>query len=182
MVRLAGVMYRELGAAPPALAQEQFTRWERAAGAAVRQRLGADLVIVVCEDPGIPGRLIACGAGTVAVRLPNPWHPDPRVGYVQWMSTEPGHRHQGHARAVLRRLVAWFEAGGIGTVELHASAGGAPLYRSEGFWGGSTGLAMRYRAWDPPPGSPEGSWGPATPGKPVGGGEPAGGDPVAHQG
>ena len=156
VVRLAGVMYRELGAAPPALSTAQFADWERAAAIAVRRRLGQDLVVVVCDDPQAAGRPVACGAGNVAVRLPNAWHRDPRVGYVQWMSTDPAHRRQGHARAVLRRLMAWFAAEGIGTVELHASAGGAPLYRSEGFWGGSTGLAMRHRAWDPPPGETTG--------------------------
>lgn len=153
VVRLAGVMYQAMGAGPPAVAADQWERWQVEATAAVHRRLGHDLVVLVRDRPG--GGLVACGAGTVSTRLPNPWHLDPRVGYVQWMSTDEDGRRQGHGRAVLRGLVAWFAAQGIDTVELHASPSGAPLYRSEGFWGGSTGLAMRRRSWDPPP--PEGA-------------------------
>lgn len=155
VVRLAGVMYRALGAVPPSVPVEQWDRWTAAAAASVRGRLGRDLVVFVCDRPG--GGLVACGAGTVSVRLPSPWHPDARVGYVQWMSTDPDARRRGHARAVLRALVGWFGSQGIDTVELHASAAGAPLYRSEGFWGGSTGVAMRRRGWDPPPAC-DGPW------------------------
>ncbi len=159
VVRLAGVMYRSLGAGPPAVPEERFAAWAADAAAEVRRRLGRDLVVAVCEEPDRPGRLVACGAGNVAVRLPNAWHVDHRVGYVQWMSTDPAHRRRGYARAVLRRLMAWYQAEGIGVVELHASSEGAPLYRSEGFWGGSTGLAMRYRPWDPPPAAGPGAAG-----------------------
>lgn len=149
VVRLAGVMYRSLGAAPQALPADRWDRWLGEAADAVRRRLGRDLAVFVCDRR--EGGLAACGAGTVSARLPHPWHPEARVGYVQWMSTDPDRRRQGHGRAILRALVAWFAAQGIDTVELHATAAGAPLYRSEGFWGGSTGTAMRRRSWDPPP-------------------------------
>ncbi|HXQ89925.1 MAG TPA: GNAT family N-acetyltransferase [Acidimicrobiales bacterium] len=148
VVRLAELMYRSLGAS---LSEDTWARWRQAAERATTERLGHDLAVVVAEDPGDAGHLVSCGVGTVSTRLPNPWHDDDRVGYIQWMSTEPAFQRRGLARAVLRGLLQWFEALGIGNVELHASGAGAPLYRSEGFWEGSTGLALRHRAWDPPP-------------------------------
>lgn len=148
IVRLAELMYRDLGIELPA---ERWERWRAAARRSVLARLGADLTVVVAEDPGGAGGLVACGAGSIVDRLPHPSQDDPRVGYIQWMSTEVAHRRRGLARAVLRSLLAWYEAHGVDTVELHASPEGAPLYRSEGFWEGSTGVAMRRRSWDPPP-------------------------------
>lgn len=108
--------------------------------------------LFVVEDPTRPGVLVSCGAGVIATRLPNPWHPDGRAGYVQWMSTDPAFRRRGLGRAVLRAVLDWFEDCGVENVELHATAEGAPLYRSEGFWRGSSGEPMRRRPWDPPPG------------------------------
>jgi len=149
IARLAELMYRSLGLS---LDEESWGRWRVGAQEAVRTRLGADLTVVVAEEPGAPGRLVACGAGVVFERMPGPAG-DARVGYVQWMSTELAFRRRGLARAVLRALLAWFEAQGVHDVELHASPQGRPLYRSEGFWEGSTGLALRRRPWDPAPGT-----------------------------
>ena len=84
-------------------------------------------------------------------RFPTVGQPDGRVGYVQWMSTDPAYRRQGLGRGVLRALLAWFEGGGIDNVELHASPDGAPLYKAEGFWRGTGGEALRRRPYDPPP-------------------------------
>jgi GNAT superfamily N-acetyltransferase len=149
VARLAELMYRSLGLVLP---DEAWERWRRAAVGAVSARLGADLFVVVAEGPGAPGRLVSCGAGAISARLPGP-AADDRVGYIQWMSTEPDFRRRGLGRAVLRALLEWLESEGVDNVELHASVDGAHLYRSEGFWEGSTGLALRRRSWDPPPGS-----------------------------
>ncbi|HVA02459.1 MAG TPA: GNAT family N-acetyltransferase [Acidimicrobiales bacterium] len=149
VARLAEVMYRSLGIV---LDDEVWERWRVSARAAVSGLLGAQLTVVVAEDPGAPGRLVACGAGVISLRLPNPSHASARVGYVQWMSTERDFRRRGFGRAVLRGLLEWFESQGVDNVELHASADGKALYRSEGFWEGSTGLALRRRPWDPVPG------------------------------
>jgi len=54
-------------------------------------------------------------------------------------------------RTSLRALLEWFGSEGVDNVELHASPDGEPLYRSEGFWEGSTALALRRRSWDPAP-------------------------------
>jgi GNAT superfamily N-acetyltransferase len=149
VVRLAELMFRSLGLT---LDEDGWGRWRSCALRAVSARLGADLAVVVAEDPGVPGRLVACGAGAISERLPSPAHASARVGYVQWMSTEPGFRRRGLGRAVLRALLEWLESEGVDNVELHASPDGAALYRSEGFWEGSTGLALRRRPWDPAPG------------------------------
>jgi GNAT superfamily N-acetyltransferase len=149
VARLAELMYRSLGLV---LDDEVWGRWRSSAEATVRARLGAELTVVVAEDPGAPGRLVACGAGVISARLPNPAHASARVGYIQWMSTEPDFRRRGFARAVLGGLLEWFESQGVDNVELHASPDGKALYRSEGFWEGRTGLALRRRPWDPAPG------------------------------
>lgn len=152
MVRLAEAMFRPL--AGDALDEAQWARW-RAAAMAVTAGLPSDhLGIFVVDHPGEAGTLVACGAGVLTRRLPNPWHPEGLAGYVQWMSTEPAWRRRGLGRAVLQAVLGWFEERGVDNVELHATAAGTPLYRSEGFWEGSGGLAMRRRPWDPPPGSP----------------------------
>jgi GNAT superfamily N-acetyltransferase len=148
VVRLAELMFRSLGLT---LEEDEWGRWRSTAVRAVSARLGADLTVVVAEDPGAPGHLVACGAGVISERLPGP-AADGDVGYIQWMSTEPAFRRRGLGRAVLRALLEWFESQGVDNVELHASTAGAPLYRSEGFWEGSTGLALRRRPWDPAPG------------------------------
>ena len=148
IARLAELMYRSLGVTHP---DGIWEGWRSSAERAVSARLGADLAVVVAEDPGAPGRLVACGAGSISERLPNPSHADDRVGYIQWMSTEPTFRRRGLGRAVLRSLLEWFESQGVDNVELHASTDGASLYQAEGFWSGSTGLAVRRRPWDPPP-------------------------------
>lgn len=150
VVRLAELMFRPL--VGDALDDAAWAQWSAASEAAVRDRLGRDLAVFVVDDPDRPGRLAACGGGTVQRRLPNPWHPDGLAGYVQWMSTDEAWRRRGMGRAVLRALLAWFESRGVDNVELHATPDGAALYRSEGFWRGTGGLPMRRRPWDPPTG------------------------------
>ena len=148
VARLAELMYRSLGVRHHG---EEWERWRQAAVAEVRGGLGRTLHAVVAEDPVDPAHLVACGAGTIATRLPNPALGDARVGYIQWMSTEEAFQRRGLGRAVLEGLLAWYEAVGVDNVELHASPAGVALYRAAGFWEGSTGLALRRRPWDPAP-------------------------------
>ncbi|HYA68792.1 MAG TPA: GNAT family N-acetyltransferase, partial [Acidimicrobiales bacterium] len=86
--------------------------------------------------------------------LPNPGRQDPCVGYIQWMSTDPEWRRGGRSRAVLRALLEWFEASGVGMVELHASTMGEPLYRSAGFAESRWGTALRRHPLDQMAGKP----------------------------
>lgn len=148
VVRLAELMFRGLGAQ---LDDSQWDRWRRASRSAVADRDETRVGMFVVDHPERRGVLVACGAGIVSSRLPNPWHPDGLAGYVQWMSTDVAFRRRGLARAVLRAVLGWFEERGVDNIELHATEEGAPLYRSEGFWRGSGGEPMRRRPWDLPP-------------------------------
>ncbi len=152
MVRLAELMFRPL--VGDALPEEAWEAWRHASRQALTERQDQDAAVSVVDHPEAPGRLVASGAGVLATRMPNPWHPDGRAGYVQWMSTDEAFRRRGFGRAVLLAVLDWFETSGVDNVELHATPQGEPLYRSEGFWRGSGGLPMRRRPWDPPP--PEG--------------------------
>ncbi len=84
-------------------------------------------------DGDEPGHLVAAGAGVINQRLPGPRNPTGRVGYIQWVATDPAFRRQGLARQVMQSILAWFAEQQITVVELHATADGEPLYRSLGF-------------------------------------------------
>lgn len=49
------------------------------------------------------------------------------------MYTEPGVRRSGVARRLMQAMVAWCRGEGYGSVSLHASDAGRPLYESIGF-------------------------------------------------
>jgi ribosomal protein S18 acetylase RimI-like enzyme len=91
--------------------------------------------------------LAASGAGTISTRLPSPNNPTARVGYIQWVATDPDARRRGHAREVMAALLDWYDERQVVVVELHATTDGEPLYRSLGF-GVEGGIALRRRAWD----------------------------------
>lgn len=139
VVRLAGLMYASMGLEPGA-------DWAAAASEAFRSRLGRDVDGFVVDHPDGTG-LIASGAGVVSTRLPSPTNHPARVGYVQWISTEPAFRNRGLARMVMEALLTWFGEQGVPIVELHSTADGEHLYRSLGF-GQEGGRPLRWRAWD----------------------------------
>lgn len=142
VIRLAGIMYESMGL------DSRDPAWLSRADERFRERLGRDVQTVVVDDPD-PGsrRLVASGAVVVTERLPTPHNPGGRVGYVQWITTEPQARRRGLATMVMTMLLDWCMEQGAPIVELHATADGEPLYRSLGF-GQEGGIAMRRRAWD----------------------------------
>ena len=144
MVRLAKLMFESMGVAA------DDAEWQLNGKRQVEERLGLDLAVFVVDHPARPGKLVATAAGTIAARLPVPTNPGGRVGYVQWVATEPSFRLQGLGRMVMEALLAWFDDSLVPNVELHATSHGAPLYRALGFWTGSGGVALRRRPWDPP--------------------------------
>lgn len=106
--------------------------WHATAAEILRRELEAGtMVAVVVDSP--TGGLAACGVGMVAQRLPGPGCADGRYGYIQSMCTDEHHRREGLAREVFAELMRWFDTIGVTRVDLHASAMGAPLYRSFGF-------------------------------------------------
>ncbi len=93
--------------------------------------LGADVAAYVAVDEtDLP---IAVAVGVIDRRLPSPRRPTGRIGYVEWLATDPAHRRRGAARIALSALLAWFEEQGIATVDVHASAAAESLYTSVGF-------------------------------------------------
>ncbi|MDQ2728209.1 MAG: GNAT family N-acetyltransferase [Actinomycetota bacterium] len=127
VMHLAGLMYEAMGVDASGAA------WRSAGTDALASRLGHDAAVYVAEHPGAPGRLVACGGGTISVRLPGPHNPHPASGYIQWISTDPEWRSRGLARRIMVALLDWYDRKGVRSVELHATATGEPLYCSLGF-------------------------------------------------
>jgi GNAT superfamily N-acetyltransferase len=127
LVRLRRVMLDALGAPGAEPWEDECARFLTASFA--DGTAGA----VVADDPATPGRLVACGVGTVARRLPGPANPDGRYGYIASMVTEEAWRGRGLAGAIVRGLLDWFDGIGVHRVDLHASAQGEPVYRALGF-------------------------------------------------
>lgn len=136
LVRLGEVMYTSMGV-------DCDDSWRQKALAMLQARLGDDIVAFVVDDQA--GRLAACGAGTIALRLPAPHNPTGRAGYLQWVATDPTCRRRGHARAVMEALLAWYAERDVRVIELHATPDGEPLYRSLGFHDRGP-LALRRRS------------------------------------
>ncbi len=127
VMRLAGLMYEAMGV------DASGDAWRRAGTNALAGRLGQDAAVFVAEDPSVLGRLAACGAGTISTRLPGPRNPQPAVGYIQWISTDPTWQRRGLARRIMIALLDWYDREDVRSVELHATVEGEPLYRSLGF-------------------------------------------------
>lgn len=124
LVRLRGVMFDAMGV-------DSSGEW-RAECAEVLRRCLADgtmAAFVVAEG----GRVVSCGVGMLAQRLPGPKTRGGRYGYVQSMATDVHARRRGHAHAVFGALLEWFEENGATSIGLHATEEGARVYRSFGF-------------------------------------------------
>jgi ribosomal protein S18 acetylase RimI-like enzyme len=139
LVRLRRVMFEAMGMEVTA-ADDEATRVVLGPGLD-----SGEFFAAVIDSGAADGHLAACGIGMTARRVPSPGNPEGRYGYVQSMVTDERDRRQGHARAVLRALLDRFGQLGIARVDLHASAMGEPLYRSEGFRPG-TQPELRWRA------------------------------------
>lgn len=130
LVRLRALLFDTLGGEffnPPSSEQ----RWRETCAAVLAEQLPSATmrILVVDGDAG----LAACGIGTVARWLPGPHLPTGWIGHVSGVITDPRHRRQGHARAIMRGLLDWFDECGASRVDLHASADSEPLYRELGF-------------------------------------------------
>ncbi|MFC6596125.1 GNAT family N-acetyltransferase [Kitasatospora paranensis] len=133
LVRLRGLMFAAMRSM---VGRDTAGPWQAATEAVLRERLGAaerTLQAFVVDDPDEPGRLASCAVGTLEQRLPAPGHPDGRFGFVFNVCTDPGQRRRGHARACTTALLDWFDGCRVTRIDLHASSGGAGLYRSLGF-------------------------------------------------
>jgi GNAT superfamily N-acetyltransferase len=75
------------------------------------------------------------GGGAILV-VPWPASPNARKqqrAFLLNVFTEPAFRRQGIARSLVQTMVDWCQGQGFGSVFLHASEAGRPLYQSMGF-------------------------------------------------
>ena len=128
MIRLAAVMFAAVGI------DETGPEWRVNGLASLEagERDGSVAGFVV-DDPKHPGRLLASAAVVIQRRLPTPMAPDGRIGFVQWVATDPDARRRGLARAAMLAVLDWLREQGVTRVELFASPDGEGLYRTLGF-------------------------------------------------
>ncbi len=81
-----------------------------------------------------PLKQVIAGGGLIAFEYhSSPADPFPRRPVIVNMYTEPGYRRKGIARELMKRMIDWCRKEGFGSVLLHASEDGRPLYESLGF-------------------------------------------------
>jgi GNAT superfamily N-acetyltransferase len=116
-------MFRDLGTVSAG------SGWQPALRHALVTR--ADVAAFITIDDA--DRPVAVAVGVVDRRLPSPRRPDGRIGYVEWLATDPAFRRRGAARSAMVALLGWFAGRGIGTIDVHASAAARSLYEQLGF-------------------------------------------------
>ncbi|MBV8195713.1 MAG: GNAT family N-acetyltransferase [Candidatus Dormibacteraeota bacterium] len=127
LLRLRALMFTSLG-------DPESDEWMVASDSFLREGFArGDVAAFVVDDPDQPGHVVACGVVVTIRRLSGPHVTDGRFAHIQSMVTEPDYRRRGLARAILTELLTWCEEQRIRSVSLHATAMGAPLYRSMGF-------------------------------------------------
>lgn len=113
-------------------------RWQDDCTAWFRERLarpGALVAFVV--DSRLPDGStgpVACAVGDLQEHAPEPWNPSGLRGHVFNVSTEPGSRRRGYARACVEAVMAWFlDETTVTRVGLAATAEGRGMYEALGF-------------------------------------------------
>jgi GNAT superfamily N-acetyltransferase len=81
----------------------------------------------------VEGRVVSGGAVLIVPWPANPKDRKQQRAFLLNVFTEPAFRRRGIARSVVQTIVDWCRAQGFGSVFLHASENGRPLYRSMGF-------------------------------------------------
>ncbi|MBO0883506.1 MAG: GNAT family N-acetyltransferase [Mycobacterium sp.] len=135
VVRLVGVMFAELGTATN-------PSWATRARDELSRRLWRDVGIFVAN---VGSDLAACAVGVLHESLPSPRRRTQRVGYIEWVITDPGCRRRHYGMAVTSALVDWLDDQGAAVIDVHSSAVAEPLYRRLGFTGDGP-LALRRRS------------------------------------
>ena len=81
-----------------------------------------------------PRKKVIAGGGLIVFDYhSSPTDPLPKRPVIVNMYTEPGYRRRGIARTLMEIMVDWCRKEGLGSVLLHASEDGRPLYESLGF-------------------------------------------------
>lgn len=82
----------------------------------------------------IPSREIVAGGGIIVLDYPpSPVDPSRHWPMIVNVYTEPAYRRRGIARRLMRTMVEWCRAQGFGSIMLHGSGKGRPLYVELGF-------------------------------------------------
>ena len=85
----------------------------------------------LAESPD--GEIVAGGAVLIVPWPANPKHRQQQRAFLLNVFTEPAFRRQGIARSLVQTMMDWCRGQGFGSVFLHASDAGRPLYQSMGF-------------------------------------------------
>ncbi len=142
LVRHRRGMWEEILEASPAemeAADRAYRRWAR-----TRLKSGT-LVGFVSETAR--GEPVASGCVWLLPSQPRPKWAGTLAPYLMSMYTEREHRGRGHATRITREAIRWAKARGFGTMLLHASKYGEPIYDREGF---ARANEMRLRLHDWP--------------------------------
>jgi GNAT superfamily N-acetyltransferase len=122
--------------------------WKPATVEVLRRRMSEDkptIGITVIDAPEGEG-LAACAVGTISERLPGPFNPTGRYGWIFNVVTDPQWRKRGFSRVCTHALLAWFEDQNVQVLELLASDQGQGLYEELGFTV-SPEPAMRFNSY-----------------------------------
>ena len=101
-----------------------FRRW-------LQPRLKSGSVVGwIATADGVPA-----GSGLVYVQSnrPHPWNRTGRSPYLMAMYTQPAHRRQGIATAIVRAALNCAKDAGFSSMTLHATDAGRPVYEALGF-------------------------------------------------
>ena len=79
------------------------------------------------------GKIVAGGAVLIVPWPANPIHRKQQRAFLLNVFTEPAFRRRGIARSLVQTMSDWCRGQGFGSVFLHASDAGRPLYQSMGF-------------------------------------------------
>jgi len=79
------------------------------------------------------GQVVGGGGIVVAAWPGYPGEGQAKRAWILNMYTEPEARRRGVARRLMQMMVEWCRIEGYGSVSLHASAAGRPVYESFGF-------------------------------------------------
>lgn len=104
--------------------------------------------ITVIDSPDGNG-LAASAVGTISERLPSPFNPTGRYGWIFNVVTDVEWRKRGFSRVCTRALLDWFEDQNVQVLELLASQQGLGLYEELGFTV-SPEPAMRFNSYRRP--------------------------------
>lgn len=137
MVRLRGVMYRDMGVDLSNDAWKATTTARLTRDLARRDAIGA--VMDRVSEPGL------CASGVLQIQevLGSPRFPKGIVGHVGSVAVDTEWRRRGVGEQVLRLLIHEARALGVERLELHATPAGESIYRRLGFRDRQGGVEFR---------------------------------------